>query len=88
MGRAEIGSTDARANSGAPVREVEGTLQNLGSLFTLASGDLETEGEIKCDMPLRFPLIVLENCFSLTCFRKLRYNSHTVVVIHLKCTVQ
>lgn len=72
MGRAEVGPTDAKGKRGAPVRDVEGrvasTLQSLGPLLTLAGGNLETEGAVKCSLPLGFPLTVLGNCFSLTCF--------------------
>lgn len=86
----ETGPTDASQCCSCEDVEgrVESTLQSLASLFMLASGDSETEGAIKCSMPLSLPSAVLENCFSLTCFNKLRYNSHTIVFIHLKGTVQ
>lgn len=53
VGRAEIGPKDAKADSGAPVRVGEG--RSLGHLFSLASGDSETEGAIKPSIPLGFP---------------------------------
>lgn len=72
VGRAEVGPTDAKAESGAPVRIVEGrvesTLQSLGPLFPVANGDLETKAALTHSVPLDLPLTVLENCFSLTWF--------------------